>query len=612
MILSLANAATDLTGPVVSARDAFKNAVGRVGGSADLDRIEALPRRDPPDLATQTSMAEDMTLRLAAHGRIRADGTPCGCSIHTLLPIQGWYLTEASRCGGALGMLAVGAGKTGIGLLLPMVFPGVRVAVLLVPPDLRAQLRADYEEWSQHFETPNAAGGWSTGPRGRLHIPGRPSLHVLAYSELSHEGCATWLSTVRPDLVIADEAQSLANRDSVRTSRFLGYLSGPKCPATTKYCGHSGSMTTNSLGQYSHHAALALGEGSPVPIDQGTVREWCGALDPAIRGMGADAGELKRLCSPDEKPRAGFARRLLETAGVITTAGAIPPVALHLTTRRPPATPPEVAAALSTTRDSATRPDGSPFTEQTEVVACLRQIAAGFYYRWVYPRGEQVSLIEEWFAARKAWFAELREMLTSRSELLDSPLLLRRAAERSMDPHYLGDAPTWDSSAWVPWRDIRAKVQPETATVWLSDWLAQDAVAWGAERPGIIWYEHRAMGERIAKLGGLPWYGQGEEASERILGERGDRTIVASRKAHGKGKNLQMFARMLFTGVPSDEGAWEQALGRCHRTRQVDTVRAWTYQHTGELVQALDDAREKARYVEQTTRTPRKLLYALP
>jgi len=222
-----------------------------------------------------------------------------------------------------------------------------------------------------------------------------------------------------------------------------------------------------------------------------------------------------------------------------------------------------------------------------------------------------VPLVESWFAARKAWFAELRARLEHRSDNLDSPKLLRRAAERWADPHYEGEAPQWDSRAWLPWAEIREKVQPETATVWLSDWLARDAAAWGAEHQGVIWYAHKAFGARVAQVSGLPLYGEGEEAGEGILKETGQRSVVASIKAHGTGKNLQhTWHEMLFAGISSDDGVWEQALGRMHRTGQQKDVDVWYYQHTTELKQALEDAKEKALYVQQTTGAVQKLLYA--
>jgi hypothetical protein len=592
-----------LTDVAIDPREVLFDARARFGkapveASDDLTRILALPRRERPDLDEQRAMAQSLTRRLEKHPR------PCGCQIHTLLPIQGWYLTEAMVTGGALGHLVVGAGKTGLGILLPMVLPDVRTAVLLIPTALRAQFAHDYVEWSAHFHTPNLAGG-------RTFTPGRPVLHVLAYSELSHEKCATWLASVRPDLIIADEVQSIADKTSVRTSRFLRYFIERDDSTPVRYACHSGTLTTNSLDQYAHHAALALREGSPLPLETGTVRAWCGALDPSPSGIPAPIGALRKLCVPGETARAGFRRRLVETPGVITTEDATLPVRLYLGTRTPPPAPTAVCEALAFVREHATRPDGEEFTEKTEVVACLRQIASGFFYRWIYPRGEPEELILAWFARRKAWFRELRERMNNRTDLLDSPKLLRLAAERYTN-EYSGEAPTWASRAWAPWAEIREQVAPSTSTVWLSDWLARDAAAWGAQAPGVIWYGHRAFGEALEKLSGFPRFGDGPEASDGIRAEKGDRTIIASIRAHGTGKNLQNWNRALVTSVSSDGGIWEQLLGRHHRTGQTQDVRVWIYQHTSELQDALSDARERARYVQETVGKAERLLFAEP
>lgn len=572
--------------------------------SPDLERVLALPRRVRPSEARQTEMAAALTHALQRHPARDAAGHPCGCPIHTLLPMQGWYLHEAAEANGALGLLAVGTGKTGIGLLLPMVIPGVHTAVLLVPPRLRAQLWHDYAVWRRHFYVPNLAGG-------DTFVVGMPTLHVLAYSELSHERCARWLEEVQPDLVIADEAQSIADRGSVRTNRLLRYFSAREQQGRpVRLAAHSGSLTSNSITQYAHHAALSLREGSPMPLLPHEVQSWATVLDPVLGGAPAPMGALARLTAPGEHVREGFRRRLSDTIGVITTHDAQVPVPLRLGVRTPPPMPEALAATIAEVRDSATRPDGETLTEAVEVTGCLRQLACGFFYRWIYPRGESPELVERWFAARSAWFSELRRRLEGdREDLLDSPKLLRLAAERAR-AGYRGEAPTWSSAAWPAWEAVRDAVQPETATTWLSDWLVQDAVAWGREAPGIIWYGFRAFGAALAAAGDFPLFGEGDEASARLVQEDGTRTIVASIRAHGTGKNMPAWSRNLVTTPPADAGAWEQLLGRTHRRGQKKAVEVWRYAHVPELQSAFVSAQEKARYVQATTGNVQKLLYA--
>jgi hypothetical protein len=570
----------------------------------DLKRILALPRRPVPSDAEMVEMARSMTLRLR---RIRT--TPCECArlrpevvargqnpcITELRPLQGWYLTEAAEVGGVLGLLPVGSGKTCLDILTAMVVPDCKLAVLLIPPGLREQFKNDYKVWSQHFIVPNLRGG--PGP----FVNGRPVLEVLAYSELSLPKNTAWFDA-RPDLsvVLADEAHSLKDRGSTRTHRFLKVLSSR--PHVSFFC-HSGSITTKRPQDYSHFAAFSLGEGSPLPLDHNVVEEWADALEPdefKTRGIGA----LKALAE-DGSLREGFYRRLVQTKGVITTRDVGIDTRLTFKTRKPPPMPRAVADALADVRSKEQRPDGEELVDALEVAAVARQVAAGFYLYWAYPRNEPEDLIYEWFAKRQDWNRELRDKLKRRSEHMDSPKLVRDAAIRFASG-YEGELPVWESDCWAPWVAIADKVQPVTRVKWIDDWLMRDAAAWGQESPGIIWYENAAVGHLIAELGGFPQFGPGQQASAEILKEQGDRTIVVSSKAHGTGKNLQSFSRNLFVQFPGDA---EQTIGRTHRSGQPkEVVSVDFYQHTSEYMDTLNTAMGYAEYVRSTTGSPMRLL----
>ena len=77
-----------------------------------------------------------------------------------------------------------------------------------------------------------------------------------------------------------------------------------------------------------------------------------------------------------------------------------------------------------------------------------------------------------------------------------------------------------------------------------------------------------AFGRAVAEAGDFPFYGAGDVAAAGILQENGKRTVVASIKAHGTGRNLQAFCRNLVANPPSDGATWEQLLGRTHRQGQ--------------------------------------------
>lgn len=585
-----------------------------VGQSSDLDRVCALPRRvlDPKSPAA----AEKWTTILK-----RPRPVPCDCRerwgfcIRALKPIQGWGLEDAAAVSGELGLIGVGHGKTGLGILLPMVVPNCKVAVLFIPPDLRGQFARDFAQWAVHFRVPNLAGG-------RYFTPGLPVLHVVAYSELSSAAATDLLRKISPDLVIADEAHNLKRRESARTKRFLRYFSERP---ETRLVAMSGTLTKKSLKDYAHLSERALREGSPLPLHWPAVEEWATAIDPEAPGtFAAPIGALRRLCAVGESAREGFRRRLVETPGVVATEASALDTSLVIHERKV-ALPADVTNALAGVRATWQRPDGEELTDGLAKANVCRQLASGFYYRWIWPRGEPEPVIRAWLEARADWHREVREKLHTAREYMDSPLLLARAAIRWHDgfrevledgrtvdhPPHTRHRLTWQSEAWPRWRELKDTAEPQTEAVWISDFLAQDAAAWARDSRGVVWYEHAAFGQRVATLAGLPLFGPGREASDAIILETGKCSVIASVRAHGTGKNLQQWADMLVANPMADGGAWEQMLGRLHRIgQQADEVTATIYRHTPETAEAFDKAVGYARYIQETTGQPQKLLFA--
>ena len=580
-----------------------------VGESSDLRRIRDLPRRrlDPEDPAA----ARKWTALLR-----KPDGGPCECvkkwgiCLRELRPVQGWALEEAATCGGLLGAIGVGEGKTAVDILLAMVIPRVHSAVLLIPPDLRAQfLERDFPAWSAHFRVPNLAGG-------SRFVPGLPVLHVVAYSELSGAKATDLLVRLSPDVIVADEAHNLKHRTAARTKRFLRYFAEHK---STRLIALSGTITTRSIKDYGHLADLALRERSPLPRHFPTLEEWAGALDAeSSTTIATPAGALASLCAPGESVRQGFSRRLVETPGVVATREGTLGVSLVLGERKV-GVPESVTKALAQVRITWQRPDGEELTDGTTKAAVLRQIACGFFYRWTWPRGESPEVIRRWLEVRKNWHREIREALKHAPAFRDSPLLLARAAHRwhhgfvegeTHHPAYTRHRLTWASETWLDWLAVRDTAEPQTEAVWIDRYLAHDAASWAKERPGLVWYSHAALGEAIAALG-VTHFGPGPEASSAILRERGDRSAVVSARAHGTGKNLQAWSRNLIVALSSDGAVNEQLIGRTHRSRQrADSVSVDLYLHTPEMRDALDTAMARARYMQQTTGQPQRLLYS--
>lgn len=578
-----------------------------VGSSEDLQRVISIPRRDPVDLEASTradALVELMTARLR-----RERTTPCSCRggcITRLKPAQAWALYEAPLAGGLLAPIGVGHGKTGLDILMSLVLPDCRVAVLLIPPGLREQLERDYLAWRAHFHVPTMI--FDRGKTGYVELH-RPVVHVIPYSKFSRADSTNLLEHIKPDVVISDEAHKLRYPDTATTARVLRYLaSHPEC----RLCAWSGTLTAKSIKDYAHLSAFALKGASPLPLDPNVLEEWSLALDPS--DWPAPGGALNQLCNEGENLQRAYHRRLVETRGVVATkAGAID-ASIIITERKPPPIPEALAIELEKLRGTWVRPDGEELVDILSVARSARELACGFYYRWKFPRGEPEEHIQLWFARRKAWCKELREKLKYRREHLDSPLLCQNAAARAyQSPPYEGDLPVWKAHTYADWMAIKDTVYHESEAVWVDDFLARDAAEWALKNRGIVWYEHDAFGRRVAKLSGVPMHGGGVGAEARILAEKGDRSIIASIKAHGTGRDglQKLFCRQLVANPPASGSAWEQLLGRTHRIGQeADEVETFVYRHTIEMSEAIDTALLQAKYIEGTMGTLQKLLAA--
>lgn len=424
------------------------------------------------------------------------------------------------------------------------------------------------------------------------------------------------------DGVVVSNCHNVRRKDAARTKRFMRHFQQHH---ETRFVGLSGTLTSRSLEDYAHLAKIALGEGSPLPLHWPTVEEWAGAIDAERPNkLASPIGALKKLCNDGEHVREGFRRRLVSTPGVVASEQGSVGNSLVLSVRDVKL-PQSIADALSHVRLTWQRPDGEELTDAMTKAAVCRQLASGFYYRWIWPRGESKEVIRAWLEARKEWHKELREKLKYSREHLDSPLLLTRAAIRWHDgfvevdengkrqeyPPHTRHPLTWDSQSWLRWKATKDTAEPQTEAVWLDDYLIHDAIKWAFQEPGLIWYDHSAFGEKLASLSDIPFYGPGTEASEKILQEKGTRTVIVSTKAHGTGKNLQSWHRNLFTHMSSSGKDHEQAIGRTHRYGQkADEVTVDYYLHTPELQEAWKQAENDARYIQATTGVQQKLLYA--
>ena len=441
------------------------------------------------------------------------------------------------------------------------------------------------------------------------------------------------------DGVLVSNCHRISARNSSRTMRFLRFVSRrAEAGNPVRFLGWSGTLMTKSIRDQAHIALFALGDGSPLPLSENEVEEWAMVMDPSRNPdrSSVTAKALRRAFSAlasesaadklstqmydalyskvQESIREGFRSRLIQTPGVIATAGSEIATAIYLHKRPAPSLPTEVRQALVGVRDDWTRPDGEELVEATDVATCARTVASGYHFYWAYPKGEPRDVIEDWFCKRKAYNRELRVKCLLGEVHLDSPLLCWRAAERFYaDPPYEGDLPVWRSEAWPAWAKVKDIVQPEPRAKWISDFLAQDAAEWARTHKGIVWYQHDTFGRKVAELAGIRCHGGGPDAERNILAEDGSQSIVASIKAHGSGRDglQRLFSEQIVCEIPSSGAIWEQLLGRLVRRGQVaDVVESWMYLHVEENRAAMRKAVETAEFIYQTTGNQQMLLCA--
>ena len=336
---------------------------------------------------------------------------------------------------------------------------------------------------------------------------------------------------------------------------------------------------------------------APLPANRHTVMTWARVIDNKVKNENREPPhKLRRLLddpfslydkpNPRRAIRIAYKNRLIETPGVVATSEV--ELDTRLVLRKWPIEFPEVArAALETLSKDWRRPDDVEVMDGSEYWSIARTINCGFYLRWLEPGPK------DWMKARRIWSAYCRRRLTYNRSGLDSPKQVEREAE------------TLQLREWIKWRDIRESFTPVTEICWLSDFMLEEAGGWLDQNRGIAWVENIGFGTELANRSGVPYFGAGDD---RILTYRD--SCVASIGAHGTGKNLQQYNRMLFT-CPSPRGlVWEQALGRMHRQgQQEDHVIADVFLPAWPATQAIQGALNNSDYHKDSLGQSRRLLY---
>lgn len=524
--------------------------------TADFERIRVLPRRDASKEYGR-AMADQLTPKLALAPDAR------------MLPWQALALAEAVMSQGAFIALPVGQGKTLISWLLPLMLQAKR-ALLLVPPALLQKTHADFQALSQAWR----------GTQG--------ALRVVSYRQLEIESGASLLDQYAPDLLIADESDTIANYRTSCARRIARYkASHPACRVVAM----TGTPARKSILDYWHWLVWCLGVNAPVPLRRSEAFVWSRALD-MHDGMRPDFDALGPTL---DAARDWYRQRLVSTPGVLVVDEDSCTAPLSIRVVLAPEDPILDSAFGRLLLDDEV-PGGEPITTPLSRWLIAGQLGLGYYTRWDPPPPEA------WCDARREVARFVRDRIEA-STRASRPLDTEAQVYRAYPKH----------PAVTRWLGLKPTFSGTTEAVWLTESTLRYCAAWLAQdEPGIVWSGSVDFSERLAPIARASYYGpRGLDASQRSLhaAPQGS-SFVASWNANKRGFNLQHWRRHLIVMPPQSAKWLEQIFGRSHRRGQTEGVRIEILATSGATFDLVRTAIEEASKIADTENMTQKVLRA--
>ena len=537
---------------------------GFVHNTPEVSRVLALPREDWRTRADLDELVEILSDEFRRPG-----------GAMTLRHVQAVLLETLFDVGGCFGLVGVGKGKTLPSFLAPLVV-GAKRPLLLVPAKLREKTERDFAELRKH---------WREGA----------PIRIESYEKLGRVSGAEILDTYQPDQITGDEVHALKNPRAARSRRFVRYCREHE-PALLLM---SGTLASRSLMDFHHLLALSLGVvNMPLPAPRDEAKVWARAVDEKVKGR-ARPGALRFFLPPKTTAslsniREAVGNRLHQTPGVVNTTKETVEASIIIEPFDQPL-PSLIDFHLDNLTGNKTAPDGQEALPQ-DVYRHARTLVAGFFYQW------QPAPPKPWAIARKAWKSYALEVLEEEDPRFDSELQVANGVRRG-DLH--------DGGALAGWQGIRDTFVPNSVPVWLTLDPLEEVIRRDTGST-LIWVEHVAVGEKLAAMTGLPYFGRlGLTADGVSIETHKKGSAILSIAANSEGRNLQHFHHNLVVTPPASGRTWEQLLGRTHRPGQLadevgvevmlghPTVRA-------QMAQAVKDA----RFIQATTGQSQKLLLA--
>lgn len=494
---------------------------------------------------------------------------PAGMSY---FPVQRAALETLPYTQGAIIGLPVGAGKTLISLLAPEVLQKTK-PLLIVPAALRTKTLGAIEEAYEQ--------GWEF-PRPR----------VVSFAQLGRMSGAKLLEQYQPDVIVADEAHRLANRDAAVTRRVERYLRETGVPFVVL----TGTLLNRSLKEVGHLFKLALGENSPLPDDDEVLAMWDQAITPR-KGSGPRMfpGALNLLRKDETEPAAeALGRHIRETPGVVMVNRSWNGVKLMTgPSQLQYATPDMVEhSAFSKYMEGY-------LTDEERVQRAETLTLCGFYYRW------DPEAPEEWLEARAARNRVVRALMEDRDLELDS---FGQAEEYLRETGGCAELRYWDSVKPTFTPNPVAEFVRSIPDPFRTTRLTEMGAAPYKTGPAIVWTRYREYGERASEQYDVPFYGEGgrcKRTGAHIMDHPPGESCFASIGACATGYNLQYtFNVNVMACIPKSPRTWEQLIGRTHRAGQTKDV---IFHLPSGTKQIMKEVIRSAAHVEAITGQQQKL-----
>ncbi len=583
--------------------------------SNEFERIARLPRRTwSEDDAAIWQLTFEMSKWLRLPG-----------STATLRPVQAVALCELYYYRRLFGCLGVGEGKTLVSFLAPTVL-GAQRPMLILPAKLRdvktprefAKLAKDwrspaslriisYEELQRDYGhervlvynqfgqvlpgtcAPALFDAFERNPGtaiaahfdGTMWVAPAPPLkpaHARVYLQVQAFGL---LDLADPDLIMLDECHRAKSKKSARARKIARFMA--RKPETV-HVDMSGSITKDSIRDYSHILEWTHKEASPLPLSThyNTLKDWANALDVKVSDEDrVQVGALLELASDEERKtldpttaaRRGFRRRLTETPGVIASGRQYEGASLLIQEIAEPDYDSITEDNFLQLRLKGELPDGTTTSGGLDDWRHERTMCRGYFTTW------DPAPPTPWKLARTEWNAAVRYAIANNQKGLDSEFQIAGACAipytGQRGAKYTGQM--WDETrtAYHAWIAIKDTFTPNMVERWFDDAALEFVATWMADHRGLVWIENVAFGKRLAQMtGALYFQEKGIDARTRKNIEDArpatDGSIIVSIESNKEGRNLQEhWSENFFGNLPKGGDNCEQTIGRTHRPGQV-------------------------------------------